>query len=250
MKQTPFLAVLALSGAILFMVRPAAAQEDGPEDQAAEIAQLFGQGSGVRGIVTGAATGNFLVRTDEGENYKVFYSPNTRIMKERQPTDANEIHLGDELIAAGQLDRKAKTLGAVFLLDVDAAEVRKARAGLGKTWTAGKVMAIRNLTITIEVLGSRQTQIVAVDENTSFQKRNESVTLGDIKVGDFVSARGAAHDKTFLATVLRVVEAGSMAPLAAGEEPDGSKARSAGSTHSGASTNPQSRLITSSRPQF
>ena len=121
--------------------------------------------------------GNFLVRTDEGENYKVFYSPNTRIMKERQPIDANEIHLGDELIAAGQLDRKAKTLGAVLLLDVDAAEVRKARQGLGKTWTAGKVRSVRDLTITIDVIDGKQTQIVSVDENTSFQRHNESVTL-------------------------------------------------------------------------
>lgn len=228
MKQTRLLAAFALLGAIFLVARSTAAQEDGPEDQAAEIAQLFGQGGGIRGIVTAAVSGNFLVRTDEGENYKVFYSSNTRIMKERQPLDANQIHLGDELIAAGQLDRKAKTLGAVLLLDVDAAQVRKAREGLGKTWTAGKVRSVRDLKITIDVIDGKQTQIVSVDENTSFQRHNESVTFGDIKVGDFISARGALHDKTFLATVLRVMEPGDITPLAAGEEPPGGKASGTG----------------------
>lgn len=213
------------------MARPATAQDVGAEDQASEIAQLFGQDSGISGIitaVTAATTGNFLVRTEQGENYKVFYGPNTRIMKDRQPISANEIHLGDELIAAGQLDRKAKTLGAVLLYDVDAAEVRKARQGLGKTWTAGKVTSIHDLSIIIEVIDSKQTQRIMVDENTSFRKQKESVTLGDIKVGDFISARGALHDGAFLATVLRVVEPGARMRPGSAEETGAGKANDAG----------------------
>ena len=179
-------------------------------DQAAEIAQLFGQGSGIDGVVTSAAAGAFIIRTDEGTSYKVYYSPNTHLVKDRQPIGSSDVHPGDELVAVGQLDRKAKTIGAVFLFDVDAAQVRKARAGFGKNWMAGKVTAIHDLRITIdsaiEAQEGKQTQIIAVDENTSFREHNQSITLGDIKVGDFINVQGAMNDKIFLATVLRVMD--------------------------------------------
>lgn len=206
-KPTALWLLFALCGVSL-LVRPISAQEDERGDQADEIAQLFGQGNGIRGSVIEIGSSSFIVRTDEGESYKVLYSPNTRIMKERQPAHATDVHLGDELIAAGQLDNEARTLGAVFLFDVDAAQVRKAREGFGKTWTAGKVIAIQDLKITISVIGGKETQTVAVDENTSFRQRNESVTLADIKVGEFISARGTVHDKVFAATLLRVMDPG------------------------------------------
>ncbi len=200
--------LLGLVGTIAF-ARSASAQEE-QGDLAAEIVQLFGQGDGIRGVVVSASAGDFIIRTEEGESYKVFYSPNTRLIKQRQPISSGDVHPGDELIAAGQLNRKAKTMGAVFLFDVDAAQVSKARAGFGKSWIAGKVLTIHNLRITIdpamESAGSKQPQIIAVDENTSFRKQNESVTLGDVKAGDFISAQGEAHNKIFLATVLRVME--------------------------------------------
>ena len=200
--------LLGLFGAIFFP-RPSAAQQD-QSDQASEIVQLFGQGSGVHGVVTAASAGDFIIHTDDGESYKVFYSPNTHLMKQRQPIASSDVHLGDELIALGQLDRKGKTIGAVFLFDVDAEQVRKARAGFGKSWTAGKVTAIHDLKIMIdpamEATGAKQPQMIAVDENTSFREHDESVTLRDIKVGDFVNAEGALHNKIFLATVLRVME--------------------------------------------
>jgi hypothetical protein len=108
-------------------------------------------------------------------------------------------------MAGGLVDAKAKTVGAVFLYDVDANEVRKARAGFGKTWVVGKVTAIHELRIVIERAGDKQAQTVAVDENTSFRKRREDVTLADVKVGDTISAEGALHADTFLATELRIM---------------------------------------------
>jgi hypothetical protein len=167
--------------------------------------QAFGRGNGVRGTVTAAAPNSFTIRTDEGDKYQVLYSPNTRLVKDRQPIEASDVHVGDMLIAGGMVDAKARTIGAVLVLDVDAAEVNKARAGFGKTWVAGKVTAIHELKITIERVGDKQVQVVEVDENTSFRKRKEDVTLADIKVGDFISAQGTPHAGAFLAATLRIM---------------------------------------------
>jgi hypothetical protein len=126
-------------------------------------------------------------------------------MKDRQPIEAADVHVGDMLIAGGLVDAKARTVGAVLVIDVDAKEVQQARAAFGKTWVMGKVTAIRNLKITIERAGDKQTQVVAVDENTSFRKRREDVTLADVKVGDMISAQGALHADAFLASRLRIM---------------------------------------------
>jgi preprotein translocase subunit YajC len=170
-----------------------------------DMGRVFGPGNGIRGTVTAAAADSFTIRTDEGDSYKVLFSVNTRLMKDREPIEASDVHVGDMLVAGGVVDAKAKTVGAVFVLDIDAKTVREARAGFGKTWIMGKVTAIHELKITIERAGDKQAAVVAVDENTSFRKRKEDVTLADIKVGDFINAEGGLHNGSFLATTLRIM---------------------------------------------
>src|ERR1700678_4497811 len=207
MKRTARLMVLALGAAMAGSVIDHA-QEDsgmGPPDGGDGIGQVFGRGNGVRGTVTAAAADSFTIHTDEGDTHKVLYSPNTRLMKDRQPIEAADIHVGDMLMAGGLVDAKAKTVGAVLLYDIDAQEIRKALAGFGKTWVMGKVTADHELRITIERAGDKQAQVVAVDENTSFRKRREDVTLADVKVGDEISAQGAVREATFVATTLRIM---------------------------------------------
>ena len=77
------------------------------------------------------------------------------------------------------------------------------REDFGKTWTAGEVTAIKETTITLK-RGDGVEQAVSVDENTSFKKRGESITLADIQVGDRVSARGGLKDGTFVATAVAI----------------------------------------------
>ncbi len=207
MKHTATLFIVVL----LLAIAPAgrAQQEgDGPPDGRG-LARAFGNGNGVRGTVTAAAANSFTIHTDEGDTYQVLYSANTRLMKDRQPIAATDVHVGDMLMAGGIVDAKAKTVGAVIVVDIDAAQARNARAGFGKTWVAGKVTAINELKITIERINDKQAQVVAVDENTSFRKHREDITLADIKVGDFISAQGAIHADTFLATTLRVMPPGA-----------------------------------------
>jgi hypothetical protein len=250
MKSTRIWPIFVFWGAVQIAASPAPAQQSDAGDQASEIVQLFGQGNGVRGVVTALSPGSFVVRTEEGQIVKVLYSANTRMMKDRQPIEKGDIHLGDELIAAGEMDRSAKTLGAVFLYDVDAAEVRKAKEGLGKTWTAGKITSIHDLKITIAMIDSRQPEVIAVDEDTSFRKRGESITLADIKVGDLISARGALKDKTFLAKILRVVEPGNLTQIDSAEDPSSDGSPGGGKSRKNSNASPQIQSQDTTISQF
>ncbi len=43
------------------------------------------------------------------------------------------------------------------------------------------------------------------DENTTFRKRREPITLGDVQVGDAVRVEGAVKDGTFVAATVAVM---------------------------------------------
>lgn len=172
---------------------------------------FFGSGSGgFHGSVTAISGNEVTVKNEQGETYKIETGPNTHLMKDRQPIKISDIHVGDVVAAGGEVDEKAHTVGAVFLAVLDAEQVQRikqAQADFGKTWTAGKVTAINELVLTVERL-DKKTQTITVDENTSFHKHRDSITLADIKVGDSVTARGALKDGNFTATNLAVIEPG------------------------------------------
>ena len=158
---------------------------------------------GVRGTVTAISGDNITIKTENGEVYKVETGPNTRFRKQRDQIKISDIHVGDMVAAAGDKDDKAKTVGAVFVILIDKEQYEKARAEFGKTWTAGSVQSIEDTKITIK-RPDDVTQTIVVDENTSFRKRRDSITLADIKVGDNVTARGSLQNGNFLASVLAV----------------------------------------------
>lgn len=175
---------------------------------------------GVRGTVTAISGNNISVKTEQGDVYKVETGPNTHIRKQRDRSQAraagtadvnpggqqvkvSDIHVGDMVMAAGDKDDKAKTVGAVMVIVLDKEQYEKARADFGKTWTAGAIQSIDETKITVK-RPDNVIQTIVVDENTSFRKRRDSITMADIKVGDNVTARGALQNGNFLATVLSV----------------------------------------------
>ena len=67
---------------------------------------------------------------------------------------------------------------------------------MGKKYILGTVKAINETKLTIARTDG-QTQDIEVDENTSFRKSRDSITLPDIKVGDFVMGRGEIKKHPF-----------------------------------------------------
>ena len=223
------LTALLWSVTVFGSVRIAAAQGDGGDPPTV----VLGAGRGVQGTVTAVTTDHLTLRTERGETYQVAVSPNTRVMKSRSPIRLADVHPGDGVGAMGELDSPNKTVHALYLVVVDADQVKKAREALGKTWISGKVTAIDETRITV-LRSDQVSQVILVDEDTSFrrggralqmavgggaltdqgsaptsapasaQDAGESVTLADLKVGFLVAGPGALKNGVFVPTVLGI----------------------------------------------
>jgi hypothetical protein len=180
--------------------------QNGPPEGGFGGGGMMGGGRGIGGTVTAISGTTVTIKTEEGDTYQVLTSANSRIMKQREPVKITDIHVGDALMAGGEVDAKAKTVGAVFVVVLtpeQAAQAKKMRDDFGKTWTAGEVTAIKDTDITLKRRDG-VAQTISVDENTSFKKRNDSITLADIQVGDRLTAQGALKGSTFVATSVSV----------------------------------------------
>jgi hypothetical protein len=204
--------LLLLSGAIL------RAQDDDDQGWAQFSRENTLRATVVSAAPTGKNEGSFAVKTDSGQLWKVLYGVNSRLMKDRGQIRASDVQAGDMIFAAGNVDEKKKTIGAAILIDIPAEEVRKAREGLGKTWAAGRIVAINGTKIQVHRLDGVD-QNIAVDENTSFREKRESVTLADLRPGEGFRAEGRVLNGTFTATTLTVFDLKGHEPwLDAGSE--------------------------------
>jgi hypothetical protein len=203
------------------------------------LAQQDGNGAGFRsqfagmqrtgGEITAIAANKVTVKTTDGDIVQIITTDNTRIMKGRGVTlKFADLKVGDGVMAAGNLDAPNKTLHAAVLFATDAAEVKKLRDNLGKTYIAGKVTAIDldNVRMTVE-RPDKVSQTIGFDESTSFKRggrgggfgdggaastaapetaeTGESITLADIKVGDTIRGAGSIKGGTFVPTQLTVM---------------------------------------------
>ena len=184
----------------------------------------IGAGSGVLGTVTAMTPDHYLVKTDTGEIFTVYFSVNTHIVKapERRrgqvqgeaagtpppPIKPTEIKVGDAITAGGEVDPAARSVGAVFiaLLDPDQAkQMREMAANFGKTWLAGKVTAMDGVKVTVQGGPGNAEHTFVADENTTFRKRREPITLADVQLGDAVRVEGTLRDGNFTAAAVIVM---------------------------------------------
>jgi hypothetical protein len=184
-------------------------------------------GRGVMGTVTEVAADHYTVKTDSGDLYTIHFSANTRIMKgggggsrrggaddggaPPAPPEAikpTDIKVGDAIAANGDVDATAKSVGAVVVFQIDperAKQIREMQANYGKTWLMGKVTAINELKVTLQGGPGNESHTFVADENTTFRKRRDPVTLADVQVGDMVRVEGALKDGNFLAKSVAVM---------------------------------------------
>jgi hypothetical protein len=185
-------------------------------------------GRGLLGTVTEVGADHYTIKTDAGQTYVVHFSANTRIMKQtaqrRSPGEGDgggnreqsapqtlkptDIKVGDAVTAIGEVDEAAKSVGAVMVLQLDperAKQMREMQANYGKTWLIGKVTAINETKVTLMGSVDNAAHAFQADENTTFRKRREPITLADVQVGDAVRVEGAVKDGVFVATSVSVM---------------------------------------------
>jgi Domain of unknown function (DUF5666) len=197
-----------------------------------------GMGRGIMGTVTEVAADHYTVKTEAGDTYTIHYSANTRIVRQQTrpraeaaqgegggggqrtpptPIKPTDIKVGDAIAAQGEVDANAKSVGAVMVMQIDperARQMREMQANYGKTWLLGTVTAIDGVKVTINGAIDNAPHVIMADENTTFRKRRDPVTLADIQVGDTVRVEGAMKGGAFLATAVN-----SMGPSPASHPP-------------------------------
>jgi len=116
-----------------------------------------------------------------------------------------DIKVGDIIQVRGQVDEAAKSVPAMFIVELDpdrVAQMREMNANFGKTWLMGKVTAVDGAKVTVTGSLDNAPHSFVVDENTTFRQRRDPITLADIHVGDMVRAEGAVKDGVFTATTV------------------------------------------------
>ena len=200
----------------------------------------MGGGRGLMGTVTEVAADHYTLKTETGDIYTIHFSANTRIVKmpagghgagggqsmgadqgrggggggmgrggnPPQPIKATDIKVGDAVAAMGEVDAPAKSVGATVIVQLDperARQMEEMQANYGKTWIMGKVTAIDGVKVTLMGALDNASHAFIADENTTFRKRRDPVTLADIQVGDTVRAEGTLKEGTFTATTVNVM---------------------------------------------
>jgi hypothetical protein len=224
------------SAIVLALALSAAAAQDASLVEQAQhggrggMGGMMGRGTG--GTVTAVAADHYTIKTENGDTFTVFYSVNTRIMKQAaqphgrgqggqgmsaeagsslpQTLRSSDIKVGDVILAMGEVDAPAKSIGATVVMQVDperARMMREMQANYGKTWLMGKVTAVDGVKVTLMGSVDNAAHSFVADENTTFRKHREPITLGDLAVGDTVRVEGAVKDGAFVATTVTAMGA-------------------------------------------
>src|SRR5207248_4396247 len=123
----------------------------------------------------------------QGKTVTVKVTPDTRFRKDRQDAKFSDFKAGDMVMVGGE-PAGADTWTARFVASRTGGlgpggegGMQAMREGIGKQFIAGEVKAIDGTKLTI-ARPDGQTQTIEVDENTSFRKERQSITLPEIKV--------------------------------------------------------------------
>jgi hypothetical protein len=160
------------------------------------------RGPGTAGTITAIEGQTLKLKTYNGGVATVKLTDQTRFSKDRQEAKLADFKVGDSIVVRGE-EAGENTYTATMVAAAGGGMMQMMAEGMGKQFIAGTVETIDELKLTIARVDG-QTQVIEVDENTSFRKQGESITLADIKVGDQVMGRGALKDGTFVPATLNV----------------------------------------------
>jgi hypothetical protein len=163
---------------------------------------------GVGGQITAIDGATITLQSFRGETAKVRVTSATRFMKDRADAKMSDFKVGDWVFAAGE-QGKDGAWTAQMLRARGGGEGRAGRVGQtggmrarpednGKSYILGTITKIDGTKLTVKKPDNTE-QVIEVGDDTSFRNdRRESVTLIDVKVGDFVRGPGEIKGGVFV----------------------------------------------------
>jgi hypothetical protein len=168
------------------------------------------RGPGTAGKITAIDGNTITINTFDGKSSQVNVTDSTRFRKDRNEAKLADFKVGDNVFVRGQ-----QTSEGVYQAEVLASRSggpggpMNFREGMGKQFIAGEIKSIDGTQLTIQ-RPDGVTQTITVDQNTSFRKQGESITVADLKPGDHVFGRGELKNDIFVPTTLNVGQPGMM----------------------------------------
>lgn len=182
--------------------------------QGASQGEERGRRPGVGGTITAISNDSLTLKTFDERTVTIKLTAQTRYRKDQQEAKLSDFKVGDMVMVRGEKtgDDVYVAVGVMSRSGMGGGFTgtrEQMREAMGKQFIAGEIKAIDGLRLTIARVDG-ETQTIAVDENTSFRKQGESITLADIKPGDHVFGRGQLKDGVFVPAVLNVGQPGGM----------------------------------------
>lgn len=212
-----------LIAAILVAATMAVAQ-DAQQGAGPELGQRRGnqQFRGTAGTITAINGDSFTIKQAMNDaTLTVKVSDKTEYRKDREPAKLSDLKVGDFVIVRGEHTSEKEVTaqsvmsgrpgGGRFVFRQGPAgqeggmNMQANTADMGKTFIIGEVKAIDGVKMTVH-RPDDQDQTIQADENTSFRKSGESITLPDIKIGDTVMGRGELKEGVFVPSQLNVLD--------------------------------------------
>ena len=162
------------------------------------------QRSGIAGTITSIDAHSIAVKTRDGQTARVALDDKTQYHRGREAATLADFKVDDMVFVRGEKTNENAWQAAVVATrgqgDVPGGNFAES---MGKRFIAGEIKSIDGTQLTIE-RPEGVTQRISVDEDTSFRKNGESITLVDLKPGDHVFGRGELKKDVFVPAVLNV----------------------------------------------
>jgi preprotein translocase subunit YajC len=157
------------------------------------------EGHGTVGKITSIQGKSLQVLRPDGSTATINLTDKTEYRKDRQAAQLSDFKVGDFVMARGD-ENSDHSVTAQSLSGRSASGGPGGGAGfgvMGKDFVAGVVKSIDAPKLTL-LRPDNVTQTFELNEDTSFRRGRESITMADIQAGDHVVVRGGLQNNVFV----------------------------------------------------
>ncbi|HLY60776.1 MAG TPA: DUF5666 domain-containing protein [Terriglobia bacterium] len=188
-----FCLTLIACGSLIFA---AAQNTQQPPEQRGQGHGGFAPGEMVMGTLSSIGVDRVEVKKQDGSSQVVMVNDQTKYQQGQQGIQMEDLKPGDRVFVRGKMNDN-KEFVAANLRRVTDEEMQRFQSGGERA--GGQIVSIDGNQLKVQ--NPRQGErVVIVNEQTTFMKDGQPITLKDLKVGDRIFAQGKETDGKFVAT--------------------------------------------------